>query len=200
MHQTDLASPKKGKLFLIVGPSGVGKGVLVKQLKIKHPEFFFPPSATTRKPRAGERDGEQYFFLAKEEFEKLEREAGFLETAIVHEAEKYGTLKESILRAINENKVVIREVDIQGLISIQEKLPREMFTAIFIAPPDLETLQARILRRQPNIDFSELRQRLTSAEKEMEQKDLVDYEIVSEEGQIDKMVEEFEIIIKKEIG
>jgi len=189
------ASFRTGKLFLIVGPSGVGKGTLVNALRKKHPEFYFPPSATTRAPRDGEEEGRQYHFLSDEEFAKLAKEGKFLETATVHETEKYGMLREPVLEAIGAGKVVIREVDIQGLKSVHQNLEKENFAAIFISPPDFETLEKRIRKRQSDISDEELERRLDSAKEEIAQKDIADFEVVSREGKIDEMVEEVEKII-----
>jgi len=187
-----------GKLFLIVGPSGVGKGTLVHALRRDHPEFYFPPSATTRAPRADETEGDQYFFVSDERFEVMQRENKFLETAVVHEAEKYGTLREPIEAAIAAGKVVIREVDIQGLKTIRQNFPREKFSAIFIVPPDFATLARRIHKRQPDMSDTELARRLESAKAELIQKDLADFEVVSGEDAIGKMVAEVEAIIARE--
>jgi len=191
---------KSGRLFLIVGPSGVGKGTLVDQLRVRHPEFYFPPSVTTRMPRAGEQDGEQYLFFSPEKFSEIERAEKFLETAVVHSAQKYGTLKEPILDAIAEGKIVIREVDIQGLILIRQKLSSQKFTAIFISPPDFETLQKRILQRQPQISKAELARRLLSANQEIAQKNFADFEIINEENSVEKMVTQVEKLIQNQIS
>jgi len=188
-----------GKLFLIVGPSGVGKGVLVNELKKKHPEFFFPVSATTRAIRKNEEEGRQYYFLSEEQFKKMEAEGKFLETATVHETQKYGTLKEPILEAIKDRKVVIREVDIQGLESILEKMEKEMFEIIFISPPNFQVLEKRIHKRQPNISSEELAQRLKSAEREIAKKSLADFEVISEEGGIPEMVSVVESFILQKV-
>jgi len=186
-----------GKLFLIVGPSGVGKGTLVRKLRAHNPEFYFPPSATTRPIRENEKEGEQYFFLSDERFEKMKSENGFLETATVHATRKYGTLKKPILDAIAAGKVVIREVDVQGLISIRANLEREKFVAIFISPPNFEILEKRIRKRQPAIAAEELTRRLDSARKEIEEKTLANFEVVSEENAIEKMVAAVEKIISE---
>jgi guanylate kinase len=187
-----------GKLFLIVGPSGVGKGTLVDALRAKHPEFYFPPSATTRNPREGEESGKQYLFLSEEEFSQIEATSGFLETALVHQTERYGTLKKPILEAIQKGKIVIREVDIQGLISIRAALEKNLFSAIFISPPDKETLKRRILQRQPEMSEAELQHRLASADKEIAQKNLADFEVISEDNEISAMVAQVEGIIAGE--
>ncbi|MCF7836737.1 guanylate kinase [Candidatus Gracilibacteria bacterium] len=188
-----------GKLFLVVGPSGVGKGTLVRALRERHSEFFFPPSATTRSIRAGEEEGRQYHFLSDEQFAKLEQDGEFLETAIVHGTEKYGILRKPILGAITDEKVVIREVDIQGLKSIHQNLEKDLFEAIFIVPPDFEILKKRIHKRQPNISDEELSRRIDSAKKEIAQKNLADFEVVSGENEIPKMVAEVEEFISAKI-
>jgi guanylate kinase len=188
-----------GKLFLIVGPSGVGKGTLVDLLRKKHRSFYFPPSATTRPPRRGERDGKQYYFFTDARFEKLKKAGGFLETAVVHELCKYGTLKKPILEAIKKGKTVIREVDIQGLISIRKKLKKDLFAAIFISPPSLKILKSRILHRQPDMTSAELAHRMQSVKKELAGKHLADYEVVSEEDKLAKLVREVEGIINDQL-
>ncbi|MBT4021195.1 guanylate kinase, partial [Candidatus Peribacteria bacterium] len=99
-----------GKLVLIIGPSGVGKSVILKKLKERHPELHFPRSATTRQKREGEGD-QLYKFLSDDEFDQLVESQEILEWAIVHEGAKYGTLIEEIVPHIKEGKIVIREVD-----------------------------------------------------------------------------------------
>lgn len=190
----------KGKLFLIVGPSGVGKGTLVRALRERHPEFYFPPSATTRSPRAGEVEGRQYFFVSDERFEKLKNENKFVETAVVHEAESYGLLREPVEAAIAEGKTLVREVDIQGLQSVHKNLDKSKFAAIFLMPPSFEILKKRIQKRQPKMSEEELNRRLDSAKKELDQKELADFEVISGEDEIEKMVAEVEKIIAKEIA
>ena len=169
-----LSSVVNKRIFFIVGPSGVGKGTLVTRLRERHPEFCFPPSVTTRPPRPGEVDGVQYTFVTDAEFTNYEQNGELLEWALVHGLHRYGTLKKLILDPALAGQVVIREVDIQGLVSIRRNLPLELFCAIFVAPPDLPILRARILRRQPTMSAEELAHRLASAEKELAKKDLAD--------------------------
>jgi guanylate kinase len=183
------------KIFFIVGPSGVGKGTLVNQLRERHPEFCFPPSVTTRPPRSGEVTGQQYEFVSEDEFANYEKNGELLEWALVHGLYRYGTLKKLILDPAQAGQVVIREVDIQGLVSIRQNLAAELFCAIFVAPPDLEALHERILRRQPDISAEELTHRLASAEKELAQKELADVVVTSREGEMAELVEKVERVI-----
>lgn len=189
-----MAAPK---IFFIVGPSGVGKGTLVGELKKRHTDWYFPPSVTTRQPRSGEVDGAQYKFVSDIEFDNYITEGELLEWALVHGLHRYGTLKKLILAAAERGQTVVREVDIQGLISIKKNLDQNLFKAIFIAPPDLATLRERILRRQPEMDPQELADRLTSVAKELAQQNLADAVVISQEGAVEQMVEEVEGIIRK---
>jgi len=136
--------------------------------------------------------------VSNAEFEKMWEEGQLLERAVVHASCKYGLPRQQILDAVAAGKIVIREVDIQGLISIREKLDPEIFTAVFIAPPSIETLKQRILSRQPEMQVSEFAARIASAEKELSQKELADYELVSEENEIEKLLAEFLALVEKE--
>lgn len=187
-----------GKLFLIVGPSGVGKTVLLKKLADKHPEFYFPPSATTRKPRENEISGQQYCFLAPAEFQRQKAAGEFLETATIHGQAQYGTLKQPILTALAKQQVVIREVDVQGLQAIRPQIPQAQLRLVFIVPPNLATLQKRILKRQQQITPAELQARLASAQRELAFENEADYQIISRDDQLEAMVQELEGYILRE--
>lgn len=190
---------KGGKIFLILGPSGTGKGTVIRALRERHPDFVFTLSCTTREPRPNERDGEAYHFVSKEEFARHREARDFLEWAVVHEDNYYGTLKQPILDALADGKVVIREVDIQGVLSIKKLLPAEQTVAIFLTTPSWDNLRARIMRRHAESE-EELRQRHESFKKEMEWEKKCDYTVVSEEGKIEEMITEVEGIIEKEMG
>ena len=126
----------KQKLILILGPSGSGKGTVLAYLKEKHPEFVFPVSCTTRSKRRNEKDGEVYNFVSSAEFEKRIENGDFLEWALVHNKHYYGTLKTPIMEALGKDKVVVREVDVQGLKSIREIISENQLTSVFLVVKD----------------------------------------------------------------
>lgn len=187
----------KGKLFLIVGPSGVGKGTVVRNLKKRHPEFSYPVSCTTRTPRSHEVEGEVYNFISKDEFKKKIEAGDFLEWAKVHEEECYGTLKQSVISALEEKKIAVREVDIQGFESIRDRLPKKNLVSIFLYAPSWEILKKRILKRG-KMDKDELQQRRESFNREMPKADKCDYKVESKEGKIEECVDEVEEIVLAE--
>lgn len=188
----------KGKLFLIVGPSGSGKGTVISRLKEKYSGFVYPISYTTREPRDGEAEGEVYHYISRDEFKKMIDEGEFLEYAIVHSNNYYGTSKKDILDPLKDGAVVIREVDIQGFHSIKEIVPNENLISIFMKVPDLEDLKARILRRGEMTD-DELQRRMDSALKETSQADQCNYQVPNKWGEIDESVGAVEAIVLKEI-
>ena len=109
---------RTGNLFVISGPSGAGKGTLVKALIEQVPDAWLSVSATTRKPREGEVDGKHYHFLSNDQFDDLVRQDGFLEWAQVH-SNKYGTPRAQVEQAIAEGKQAILEIDVQGAFQIK---------------------------------------------------------------------------------
>lgn len=188
-----------GKLILILGPSGSGKGTVLDELRSKHPDYVFPVSCTTRSARPGEKDGEVYHFVTKDEFEARIKNDDFLEWAIVHGENYYGTLKSEILEPLKEGKVIIREVDVQGLRSIIDLIPKENLRSIFLTVDGWETLQRRILKRS-QLPQEELDRRRESFLKEMAWADECDTVIVSAEGEIDKLILDVEHAINEFIG
>ena len=160
----------KGKLVLIIGPSGVGKSVILKRLRESHSELHFPKSATTRARREGE-SLDLYHFVSEQEFDKLLTEKKFLEWAIVHGGERYGTLIDEIMPAIDAGKTLVREVDVQGFVSIQNNPLFQGENAyhlesIFIMPESSEQLINHIRKRAP-MSQEEMKRRLQSMEKEI---------------------------------
>lgn len=183
-----------GKLFLILGPSGSGKGTVISYLRKKFPQTVFPLSCTTRPPRPGEREGEVYHFLSKDEFQHKIKTGEFLEWATVHHDNMYGTLKQPILDALAAGTMVIREVDMQGVESIKKILPKDQVVSIFITAPSWENLRGRILKRS-TLPEEELTQRQKSFEREMAFSKNCDYVVMSEEGKIDEYCEKVVQII-----
>ena len=175
----------EGKLFLILGPSGSGKGTVIAHLRSAFPSAVFPTSCTTRTPRPGEKEGEVYNFIDKDEFKRRIDAGEFLEWAVVHNDNYYGTLKHPILDSLKDGKTVIREVDMQGVQSIVELLPREQVISIFITAHSWENLKERILKRS-ELPAEELEHRKASFEREMEFSKECDHIVISEEGKIEE--------------
>ena len=183
-----------GKLILLLGPSGSGKGSILKALREGHPEYVFPLSCTTRAPRPNEKDGVVYHFVDKEEFMKKIDAGDFLEWAVVHGENYYGTLKDSILGPMEEGKTVIREVDVQGLRSIRELVPAENLRSIFLTVDSWETLKARILKRS-ELPEDELERRHESFLVEMKWAEECDVVIENKEGQLEETISQVEKVL-----
>ncbi len=187
----------KGKLFIIVGPSGSGKSSVLHKLMEKKPEYLYPLSATTRPMREGEKDGDIYHFLTKEEFKKGIEEDKFLEWAIVHQDNYYGLIKGPIMQGLEEGKTIVREVDIQGFDSIREKFDKENLVTIFITVPNKEELIDRIVNRAA-ISEDELEKRKESMHREFNRARDCDYMVENIEGKLDETTEKVMEIIGKE--
>ena len=180
-----------GRLILILGPSGSGKGTVLRALRERHPDYVFPVSCTTRDPRPGEKDGEGYHFVSQQEFKDRMAEGDFLEWAVVHGKNYYGTRKADILGPLSEGKTVIREVDVQGLRSIRDLVPKDQLHSIFITVDGWDTLRRRILKRS-QLPEEELQRRHDSFLMEMEWAKECDTVIESVEGEIDQLIADVE--------
>lgn len=165
-----------GKLFVISGSSGVGKGTVIKEFLNKHPEFKLSVSCTTRNPRAGEVDGVNYFFLEKEEFLKCVEANEFLEWA-EFSGNMYGTKKEYVERKLREGKNLILEIDTQGALRVKQIMPEAKL--IFILPPSFEELEARLRGRHTETEDA-IQKRLNAAKLEMERSAQFDYKVVND--------------------
>lgn len=186
----------QGTLVLILGPSGSGKGTLIRHVKEYHPNFIFPVSCTTRAPRPKEKDGEVYYFISKEEFKTRIANDEFLEWAIVHGDNYYGTLKKEILAPLERGQVVFREVDIQGVQSIKKLIPQKNLITIFLMTPSWDALKSRIVKRA-QISESELQKREESYHKEIAFKDNCDHIIINRQGHLNEAIEQLETILAK---
>jgi guanylate kinase len=175
---------KTGNLIVLSGPSGVGKSTLVGEVRQAMPELEFSISCTTRKPRPGEQDGREYYFLTPEEFEKRSQAGGFVEEARVF-ANRYGTLKSEVLDRVRRGADVVLDIDVQGAAQIRraaEKDPEIAAAAVFvlIVPPSLELLEARLRRRATDSE-EQLALRIAAAERELAQFRLYDYIVINDD-------------------
>jgi guanylate kinase len=167
------------KVFVITGPSGVGKGTLIEQLLERVPELELSVSATTREPRPGEVDGRNYHFLTSEEFERRVEAGDFLEHA-TYSGNRYGTLREEVERRLAEGRSVVLEIEVQGARQVRAAMPEAVL--IFIAPPDAAALRERLEGR--GTDSGEaIDRRLRTAEIELEAQAEFPHVIVNDEVQ-----------------
>jgi guanylate kinase len=166
-----------GHLFIISGPSGAGKGTLVKELVRRNPETWVSVSATTRCPRPGERDGVDYYFLTPGEFEGRVRAGEFLEHAEVH-GNRYGTLRRSVERRLSHGLDVILEIDPQGAFQVRKQMNGSRL--IFVKTPSTDDLEKRIRNRGAETD-EQIRTRLETARKELELEGSYDHVVLNDD-------------------
>ena len=144
-----MTDSQHGRLIVLCGPAGVGKGTVLGRVREQHPEIWLSVSATTRQPRPGEVDGVNYFFMPEQEFLDKEAAGEFLETADVFGLAHYGTPVKPVVEHLERNIPVILEIDIQGARSVKQRageLGIEEMT-VFIAPPSFEELERRLIGR-----------------------------------------------------
>ena len=168
---------RKGNLFVLSGPSGAGKGTLVKQVLQQVPDAWVSVSATTRQPRPGEVDGKDYYFLDQPHFDKLVSQGGFLEWAHVH-GNSYGTLRSRVQERIDRGSQVILEIDVQGAFQVKKAMPEAHL--IFIEPPSLEELERRLRGRGTETE-EVICSRMKTAEVELARKMEYDVQVVNDE-------------------
>lgn len=175
---------KNGDLIVISGPSGVGKSTLVKAAMAQLPDLRFSVSCTTRAPRAGEVDGQAYYFLSEEEFSRRLENGEFLEHAGVFK-HRYGTLKSEVLERIVRNEEVLLDIDVQGARQIRQAAEsdpviRNAAVFILIAPPSLETLRERLTARNSET-AEQLEIRLAGAKNELSSFRIYDYLVINDD-------------------
>ncbi|MBV9463991.1 MAG: guanylate kinase [Verrucomicrobiae bacterium] len=187
---------KAGILFLVSAPSGAGKTTLTKNLRMGK-DFVYSISCTTRKPRPGEENGKDYYFLSDQEFEEKVQAGDFLEHARVHNY-RYGTLKVGILNALSHRVDILMDVDIQGAESVRKcGIPEivDNLVDIFIMPPDVEELGRRLRTRGTETE-EEVNERLETARREMQQWSRYRYTMVS--GSMEDDLNRFRSIVRAE--
>ncbi|PMB01081.1 guanylate kinase [Fischerella thermalis CCMEE 5268] len=169
--------PSSGKLIVLTGPSGVGKGTLMRSLLARHPELYYSVSATTRSPRPGEIDGKDYYFISRSKFEQLVAAGEFLEWA-EFAGNYYGTLREPVINQICSGKLVLLEIELEGARQIRRSFPEAL--SIFILPPSFSELEKRIRTRGQDSEEA-IARRLRRAQDEINAADEFDIQIVNDD-------------------
>ena len=187
----------KGKAIFIMGPTGIGKSTTVRLLRKRNPEFIYLPSYTDRAMRTGEKQGDPYFFISQQQFQDKIKNNDFLEYAFVHNLDYKGTNKQEIYDAVEDEKIIYKEVELKGYFQIEKNLQKEMYTTIFLYPTDPEIIKARILKREPNMSTNDIQQRLKSFDEEMKHINDFDYQIQTIENGEEIIYEKVLEIFKK---
>jgi guanylate kinase len=176
---------KKGLLFVVSGPSGTGKGTVMKHL-LETGEYFYSVSATTRSPRPEDKEGVTYYFVTRAQFEEKIAAGEMLEYA-EYSGNYYGTPKFAVEKALSEGKNVILEIETKGALQVREKMPEAVL--IFILPPDIGTLRARLEGRgTESAEVIDLR--MAQVKREVALLPSYDYAIVNEDGKVLEAAEE----------
>jgi guanylate kinase len=182
------------KVFVITGPSGVGKGTLIAELLTRVAELDLSVSATTRPPRPGEQEGREYHFLAPEEFDRRIEAGDFLEHA-TYSGNRYGTLRSEVEDRLAAGRSVVLEIEVQGARQIREAMPEAV--QIFIAPPNPEALRERLAGR--GTDSSEqIEARLRTADEELAAQPEFPHAIVNDDVQV--AADELEKLVRSQLS
>ncbi len=181
-----------GMLLVISGPSGVGKGTIVKRIMENDPSIVFSVSATTRAPREGEVNHRDYHFVTEAEYDELVAQDAFLEHAEVH-GHRYGTLKSEVEKRIADGQNVLLDIDTQGALQVMEKAPDAV--SVFILPPSFQELERRLRGRQTETEADILR-RLANARAEVKLLPRYTYALVNDD--LDQACRTLEHIVKAE--
>ena len=182
---------QKGAILVLSGPSGAGKSTIINAASDEIGEYYFSISTTTREPRIGEENGVDYFFVSKENFEEDIKAGNFLEYAEVH-GNYYGTSLKPVRKALEEGKLVIFDIDVQGHRLVRAKM-NDITTSAFITPPTLVELETR-LRARCTDDESVIVGRVENAKSEIKAVGEYDFTIINDT--VEKAAKEFVIVAK----
>ena len=188
-----MSNIERGRLVVVSGPSGVGKGTVLKYV-LERDDFVFSVSATTRSPREGEVDGVNYFYITKEKFEKMIASDEFIEYAN-YNGNYYGTPKFFVEDMLSKGKNVILEIEVQGAMQVKKIVPDAIF--VFIAPESRQVLEARLRGRGTETE-DVIAGRLAIAEKEIRACLMYDYIAVNRDGGAEKCAEDIVAAVKAE--
>src|SRR5215467_28342 len=180
-------------VFIISAPSGSGKSTLVEKLRRQIPNLEFSISYTTRTPRGAEKNGREYFFVSREQFQQMIRRNEFLEYARVFEVDYYGTASRFLRKAEERGNDLLLDIDVQGAEQIREKIPDAV--SIFILPPNRSELEKRLRERGQNRE-DDIQRRLDDARREIENYEKYDYILVND--RLDESVEGLKAIVLSE--
>ena len=187
------------KFIVVSGPSGVGKGTLIKMLQEKYKELdkkiYLSVSCTTRSPREGEEEGVAYYFITEDEFLNRVNNGDFLEYNKYGTGKYYGTPKSTALKYLNDGYDVILEIDVNGYKQVKENFPDCI--GVFITAPSLDNLRSRLINRGTET-MDVIEQRIETAKEELKSVDLYDKVIINYEGEVDKAFNEFFDIINED--
>lgn len=181
----------RGKVIIIVAPSGAGKTTLAKRLLKEHPSIRFSVSATTRPPREGEKNGKDYYFLTDEEFKRKIKKGHFLEWE-TYNGNRYGTLQSEVDKLVESGYFPLLDIEVKGALNVQEIYGSDAIS-IFIEPPSLEVLKDRLLNRGSETDAS-IKKRLERAKMEIEYAEDFDYTVTNDD--LDTAYAEIQAIIE----
>jgi guanylate kinase len=183
----------RGLLVVVAGPSGAGKGTIVRRLLELHPELRFSVSMTTRAPRPGEVNGREYYFVSHDEFARVRETGGFLEWFEVY-GDLKGTPRAAVERELASGHDVLLEVDVQGAMAVRKQFPDALL--IFVKPPSRDVQRKRYVERHrddPNFDPADLERRLNEADAEEKLADRFDAVVVNDD--LDQAVQEVAAIL-----
>lgn len=172
-----MSETRKGMLLVISGPSGTGKGTLIKMLMEQDPTLVFSVSATTRAPREGEINGVHYHFVSDEKYDQLVAEGAFVEYANVH-GKRYGTLRSEVYDRLERGENVVLDIDVQGALNVIATEKDKV--SIFLLPPSLKELRRRLTDRGTETP-EQIETRMHNAIWEISQKDKYEYKVINDD-------------------
>lgn len=184
---------QEGRVFVVAGPSGAGKGTLIRRALENARNLYYSVSVTTRLPGAGEVEGKDYHFISDEQFDALVRQDAFLEWEEVH-GRRYGTLESEVEKARVAGKDVLLELDVKGALNVRSKLEDALL--VFVMPPSLEELEAR-LRKRDREGEEDISARMREAEREIET-GRADFDVVIANDDVDEAAAQLLRVIREE--